>query len=828
MDGNYENGKDTYIYKTVENLKQISVKQYYQLSDQTIQKLLQLKDPFDNDAYRVSVFNSAYSRMTNFVHLTERPNRVSATNPSQDHLFFSGDRKETWNDVCVRVIEGLFSFYVDYLVKNILPIPDNLDQLAEDAILSMARMEWLPPGRGLFAMGTQHTFKNGNAALNNCYAVSTKEGGLVKSASWAMDMLMCGGGVGFSVDWRGEVLPPNKLDFMPFVIPDTRQGWVCALEILLRSYVPINGKRGKFPIFDYSKLRSYGVPIKGFGGTASGPEPLRVLLNRVEIFLDAHLDWKNHKKPHMVFSRMISRLHDTGSYQSADYNHKTLLNEVALMADNQNKQYNHVRLLMDIFNSIGACVVAGNVRRSAQIALGDPDDLSFLDMKDWMKCPERRPWMHLSNNTIRLWKHEDFETVIPLVSERIKNNGEPGVANMINIQRYGRFGNTEYGVDGATLFNPCAEIPLKPFGPCCLATIIPYNCMEYVDSVPKYINQQKFETACKWSTFYATVVTTVPHHWPETNRIINQDRRIGVSYTGIADVREALGPTLLNKSYREGYKLIRKFNSDLTDEMGISKSIRVTTVKPEGTLSIIAGTSAGVHYPICRFGWRRVAFDNSSPVLKALLDANYPHEESTLSSNQTYIIFPIKSNSSKTTRDASIFEKFSMAISAQKHFADNSVSFTGDFKPSTEGDLVEEVLADFISQTKVISMLPQFEGSTDQYKHLPFQEVSEEVYNETVQKISPVDWDSVFGVSREDADKSSTAYCTGGICSIPLKKSANEKEPESSISSCPIENGDDVEEQDNTLYCEGGVCTFTPKPRVEQESDDDGNWSPFN
>jgi len=161
-----------------------------------------------------------------------------------------------------------------------------------------------------------------------------------------------------------------------------------------------------------------------------------------------------------------------------------------------------------------------------------------------------------------------------------------------------------------------------------------------------------------------------------------------------------------------------------------------------------------------------VAFDNNSPILKILLDADYPYEESTLSANQTYIIFPIKSNSSRTTRDVSIFEKLSLAISAQKHYADNSVSFTGDFSPSTEGELVENVLANFISQTKVISMLPRFDGTTAQYKHLPFEEVEEDDYEKIKNKVKNVNWSKVFSLDKKDADKSATSYCTGDTCSL--------------------------------------------------------------
>lgn len=762
MDGDYNQAKHTYIYNTVEKLSVFGINKRYQLSDEAISILISNPDPFDDDAYRKSVFNSAYSRKTKTVHLHKRPPRESKfVDFSEDKN--NTERKETWIDVCARVIEGLFTFYADHLRRNMLPIPENIDEMACNAVSSMARMIWLPPGRGLFAMGTEHTYKNGNAALNNCYAVSTKEAGLVKSAVWTMDMLMCGGGVGFSVDWAGEVISADKENNFNFTIPDTRQGWVCSLELLLRAYIPINGQLEKFPIFDFSKLRPYGEPIHGFGGTSSGSEPLRVLLKRTEIFLDTHLEWISGKHDVDIYSKLFNSLHEHDVYSTSAYDNEVVLNEVIDSCKDNSKPYNSTRLIMDIFNSIGACVVAGNVRRSAQIALGDPEDLTFIDMKDWMKCPERRPWMHLSNNTIRLWKNEDFTKILPNVAKRIRTNGEPGVVNMINLQRYGRFGDTKYRPDKATLLNPCAEIALESFEPCCLSTIVPYNCI-----VEGVIDWKLLDESCKWATFYATVVSTIRHHWSETNRIVSRNRRIGVSYTGIADVREEIGPIGLNDTFRKSYYIIRNYNTTFTGDLGIPESIRVTTVKPEGTISIIAGTSAGVHYPICRFGKRRVAFDKSSLVAKALIDANYPYEDSTLTANQVYVIFPIKSKSSRTTRNVSIFEKMGLAVSAQKHYSDNSVSFTGDFKPSTEGELVENVLADYIAQTKVISMLPQFEGSTNQYKHLPFEEITEKEYEDIRSHVSTVDWSSVFNLQQEDADKSSTLYCTGDNCIVNI------------------------------------------------------------
>jgi len=767
MDGDYTNAEHTYVFQTIESVRLFGKISRYQLPDESIKKvfkILETEDPFDGDAYRVSVFLSAYSRITSDFHLEERPSRISIFNESRNHLIGKRERKETWGDVCVRVIEGLFSFYANYLRKNILPFPDNIDDLATEALIGMVKMEWIPPGRGLFAMGTEHTFMNGNAALNNCYAVSTNDN-IVKAAAWTMDMLMCGGGVGFDVTWEGTVLKPNKKDTMTYIVPDTRQGWVSALELLMRAYIPINNKiTNKFPIFVYSGIRDYGEKIKGFGGEASGPDPLIVLLIRVETFLDALIQQQSGLPVKEVYTNYFNNLADKGAYSVDFYNREEVLKEILDSCDKIDKKYDYVRLVADIFNSIGQCVVSGNVRRSAQIALADPKHKSFLDLKDWMLSPERRPWMHLSNNSIRLWEHKDFEELIPPIAKRMRYNGEPGLINMINIKRYGRYGDKDYGEDYATLVNPCAETELESYEPCCLSTINPYKC---IDMDKNEIMKELMDKACKWATFYATTVAVIPHHWPETNEVVSRNRRIGVSYNGIADVRQQLGNVKLIKSFRENYFSIRKYNTQFTKEFGVTRSIRVTVIKPEGTLSIIAGTSAGVHYPIIKCGFRRVAFDNNSLVLKELIKSNYMIEISTVAKNQTYVLFPISSNAKETAKDVNVFQKMTLATGAQKHYADNSVSFTCDFSPEKEGEFVEEILSEFLPQTKVISMFPQFEGTTVQFKHLPFEEKSWEDFMIAKDKLKIVNWKTVFNQEKiEDADKSSTSYCTGDRCQL--------------------------------------------------------------
>ena len=181
---------------------------------------------------------------------------------------------EDWNDVVIRVVEGVISIRKDYFIKNSLEwYDDNWQDFAKDLSLSMFKMEWLPPGRGLWMMGTDFAYKRGSMALNNCGAVDTKDD-IVHAAEWTMDALMNGVGVGFSTYWRGECDKPDKLDNEVFKIPDSREGWVNSVIILLTSYI-YSKKYGKnkYPVFDYSLIRKSGERINGFGGISSGAEP---------------------------------------------------------------------------------------------------------------------------------------------------------------------------------------------------------------------------------------------------------------------------------------------------------------------------------------------------------------------------------------------------------------------------------------------------------------------------------------------------------------------------------------------------------------------------
>ncbi len=556
----------------VSNIRREFVTFRFELEKPTKELLRTLKPNFGFNGFGEAVFYRTYSRMKK--------------DGTQEH----------WSDVVIRVTEGVMSIRKDWYLKHGLEWDESYwQEFSKKLSLHIFQMRMLPPGRGLWAMGTEYVYQRGSAALNNCGAVDTTD--LAKSADWAMDMLMCGVGVGFNTAWAGEAKQPNKRKTIEYTIEDSREGWVKSLRMLIESYT--NGKN--FPVFNYEMIRPAGTPIKGFGGSASGSAPLEQLHKRVESYLDNYCLGKCDR----------------------------------------------TRLIADIFNSIGACVVAGNVRRSAEIALGDVDDETFMDLKDLEKNPDRSEIFWMSNNTVVLKKSEDFNK-LPQVAKRIINNGEPGIQNLLNVQKYGRFGRSEpIGREGeedrAWLANPCSEIPLESYELCNLAEVFPTKCE----------SEEQFYEALEFATFYASTVSLLPTHRGETNKIVARNRRIGISLSGIADMLDELGATELTKRLRAGYKVVRNTNSHLAAEAGVPEAIRVTTVKPSGTISQLAGVSSGMHFPTFKYAIRRMRVGNDAPICKILKDAGIPNEPDSYSENTTVFEFPTDQGKTREAKSVS-------------------------------------------------------------------------------------------------------------------------------------------------------------------------------
>jgi len=604
--------------------------------------------------------------------------------------------QEHWPDTVIRVINGIMSIRKWHFLRNSLPWnEEEMQYYAREMALFMFDMKFLPSGRNLWAMGTEYVYERGSAALLNCGAVSTKN--LPEACYWTMDMLMCGCGIGFDTEWDGTVhYLGNTTE--TFIVPDSREGWAESVRKHIEMYTELGSPSYKF---DFSKIRKKGEPIRGFGGVASGPDPLMLLHERIELIFGRYLKGKIDK----------------------------------------------TRVVVDLMNSIGICVVSGNVRRSAMIALGEMDDETFTNLKNYEKYPDRQEIGWMSNNSVLLRKTEDFLNLPRLISHILKN-GEPGIINLLNIQKYGRVRYGEEKPDRASLMNPCGEEPLEHMEMCNLSEVFPTRCE----------SKEDFLRALTFATFYASTVALYPTHCAKTNEVMFRNRRIGVSLSGITDWLNDIGCCKMIRFLRDGYRHVENYNRFLANEAGVPPSIRLTTVKPSGTISQLAGVSSGMNFPTFKYAIRRIRISNTSVMSKLLKEAGVPNEPDKYDPNTQVFEFPIDQGKTRKATEVSVWEQFALLATLQREWSDSSVSCTIYFNKEKEGFHLEHVLSQFIPIIKSVSLLPHSEGGS--YEQMPYEGIDEKEYQRRVAEISDIDWDRFCGSDGEDQK-----YCTNDTCS---------------------------------------------------------------
>ena len=619
--------------------------------------------------------------------------------------------KETWVDVCERVINGMYSLQKDHAKRQRLPWSDaKAAASAKEAFDRLFNLKWTPPGRGLWVMGTPLVNEQRNsAALQNCAFVSTgsmTKNDPAKPFAFLMEASMLGVGVGFDdkgADKDFNIYEPKET--YPYEIPDTREGWVESTAALINSYLKPDTKS---PVFDYSLIRPSGAPIKTFGGTAAGHEPLK-------------------------------KLHDF---------------IVSMFTGRAGEKLTR-RDIADIGNVIGVCVVSGNVRRSAELLMGRLDDQDFLDLKNYEKNPDRMAHGWMSNNSVEVSVGQDLSPII----EGIARNGEPGVIWMDVSRKYGRLADPENNKDWRIAgYNPCAEQSLES-----------YECCTLVETyLNRHTDLEDFKRTLKFAYLYAKTVTLLPTHWEETNAIMQRNRRIGTSVSGVANFADNNGWSTLRDWFNAGYKVIKAYDVSYSEWLGIRESIKMTTVKPSGTVSILAGESPGVHWASGgKFFNRAIRFSNNDPMLPLFKMANYRVEPASESPDTTSVVFfPVKTEAARAEKDVSIYEKVALAATAQKYWSDNSVSVTVTFDPETEASSLGPVLHMHDGDLKTISFLPM---GNMVYPQMPYTQISEEEYeSEGTMKLFPIDLTGVYAGMASDAI--GEAYCTTDACEVKLIK----------------------------------------------------------
>lgn len=622
--------------------------------------------------------------------------------------------KEKWWEVCRRVIDGMYSIQKDHAKANRLPWNDyKAQKSAQEAYERLFAFKWTPPGRGLWMMGTPLVMQHRNsAALQNCAFISTADMTKNDPAGpflFLMEASMLGIGVGF--DTKGaekefQIFEPNPaLPAEIYVVPDTREGWVESVRLKLESYL----KPGRPElVIDPKLVRRAGEQIKTFGGTAAGPQPLLILHN--------HLD-------------------------------QILKGRAGELLDEKD--------IADIGNLIGVCVVSGNVRRSAELLIGSLESKTFLNLKNPEFFPERNSydprnpgWGWMSNNSVAV----EVGTELTDVAEGIALNGEPGVIWLDLSRQYGRLidppNNKDWRVAG---YNPCAEQSLES-GECCTLVETYLNRHETVED---------FHRTLKFAYLYAKTVTLLPTHWPKTNAIMQRNRRIGCSVSGLANFADNKGMTALRDWLNKGYEVVQNYDHLYSEWLCVRESIKTTTVKPSGTVSILAGASPGAHWaPGGEYFERAIRFSKDEPMVPLFRMAGYRVEEDVVNAETTVVVyFPIHSGARRSEKDVTVFEKANIAVLAQRYWSDNSVSVTLSFDAQTEAQHVPTVLHMHEGQLKTVSFLPM---GNKVYPQQPYTQIDAELYDAASMTLFKLDLEPIY--SGQGLDAIGEAYCTTDAC----------------------------------------------------------------
>ena len=562
-------------------------------------------------------------------------------------------------------------------------------------------------GRFLWQLGTPTVERLGLSSLQNCaFTVVDKP---VEPFTWAMDLLMLGSGVGYNIQKENvDKIPPVKENFKcptrvdandaDFIVPDSREGWVALIGKTLKAAF-LAHKSGK-QTFTYSTqlIRSKGAPIKGFGGTASGPEDLVWGVNKIG----------------MILERRVGR---------------------------------KVRPIdcLDIMNIIGAVVVAGNVRRSAQIAIGDDDDVEFLLAKRW-DMGNIPSWRAMSNNSVVC---NDISNLHDYFWEGYEGKGEPyGLINLKLSRKMGRMGETQYPDPEVMGYNPCGEQSLADKETCCLAEIFLPNITskeEFLDVATLLYRINKHSLA-------------LPCHLDATEAIVHKNMRMGIGITGVLESTDE------QKSWlNEVYPLLREYDNMYSAANGFNRSIKLTTVKPSGTVSLLPGVTPGAHPAYARFMIRRIRISANHSLVQTCRDHGYPVEyqqnfDGSMDHGTVVVSFPFRhADHAVLAKDVTAIQQLETVKWLQTVWSDNSVSCTIYYKKEELPEIRRYLKKNYKTTFKSLSFLLHSEHG---FKQAPLEEITEDQYNALVASTRLITAIGEGDIGLDDSE------CLSGACPI--------------------------------------------------------------
>jgi adenosylcobalamin-dependent ribonucleoside-triphosphate reductase len=555
-------------------------------------------------------------------------------------------------------------------------------------------------GRFWWQLGTKTVDRLGLLSLQNCAGTVVDS---IRSFTWTMDALMLGSGVGYNIQReyvyqlpkvrKAKIVRQDTND-ADFIVPDSREGWIKLLDRVLKAHF----KTGKGFSYSTTCIRGKGAPIKGFGGLAAGAE---------------ELCWGMEQISGVLNNRAGKKIRPIDA--------------------------------LDIMNIIGFVVVSGNVRRSAQLAVGDMDDLQFLNAKNWSEGSIPN-WRAMSNNSVAC-------NDIKLLPEQFWNgyNGKGEAYGLINIklsQDIGRLGETQYPDKNVIVFNPCAEQSLAAYETCCLAEIF----------LPNITSKEEFFEVQKYLYRINKHSLALPCHAEETEEVVHKHMRMGIGVTGYLQATEEQ-KSWLNDAYAE----LRRFDKEYSKEHGWPESIKLTTCKPSGTLSLLPNVTPGVHPAYSRYYIRRIRIASNNPLVETCRKNGYDIEyqknfDGTDDKNTIIASFPVSvPEGTVVAKDLSAVQQMEYVKRLQSEWSDNSVSCTVYYRSEELPEIKKWLESNYNKGVKTMSFLLH---SDHGFAQAPYEEITKEQFEEYSARVKPITSGSV------NDDQLDSMECASGICPI--------------------------------------------------------------
>jgi len=608
---------------------------------------------------------------------------------------WTGDKREAWSETVSRYI------------NNVVKPKAGDDSYINDIREAILNLEVMPSMRAMMTAGP--ALERDNTAGYNCSYLPVDD---PKSFDEAMFILLCGTGVGFSVERQYvQKLPevPEKMfkSETTIVVKDSKEGWAKAYRQLLALLWS-----GEIPQWDIGLVRPAGARLKTFGGRASGPAPLVDLFNfTIDKFLNAQ-------------GRKLSSIE-----------------------------------CHDIMCKIGEIVVVGGVRRSAMISLSNLSDDRMRHAKSgqWWENYGHRA---LANNSVAYTDKPDAETFMREWQALVESkSGERGIFNRVASQKQAaKNGRRDPDYNFGT--NPCSEIILRPYEFCNLTECV----VRATDTI------EDLERKVRIATILGTIQSTMTK-FPYLRKIwktnTEEERLLGVSLTGIMDNTLMTSKNAgLAKTLEHLKNVAISTNAEWAERLGVPVSAAITCVKPSGTVSQLVDSASGIHARHSPYYIRTVRGDNKDPLTRFMIDQGVPNEPDVMKpDNTTVFSFPVKSPAGAITRnDMTAIEQLETWLLYQRHWCEHKPSVTISVRDD-EWVEVGAFVFKYFDEMSGVSFLPH---SDHTYQQAPYQDCDKSDYQELLSLMpETIDWSKLTDYEKEDNTASmQTLACSGDSCEI--------------------------------------------------------------